>query len=419
MKHQIKQVFKSPKFLFGFIVFFAIFITANVYPFISSVGPLDSISKMNFAPPGTYINVQDVVEARGKRILELDLVSKRIATALSDVEKQKMIDFMETYKDIPPGLLSIDDSATLLSTWLNTYDPDERIEGMIRAERNEFMRMNNRIQAMIRGEDGLIVARMEDGELVIDEYNAFDSRDFVNMNNVANVFRFPLGSDNFGRDVMTQLMSAVLVSLRLGLIAGTVATIIGLTLGLLAGYIGDLVDDAIMFITNLFTVIPGFVLLILISYSIGSHSRGVGVVAVVIGLTAWPWTCRSVRSQVISLRNRDHVNLSKLSGHSMPRIIVRDILPYIASYVVMAMILQISAAILAEAQLSMLGLGPSTTTVATLGLMMSWAQMFSAWQAGAWWAFIPVIFCIACISFSLNLMNTGLDQVFNPQLRED
>ena len=142
------------------------------------------------------------------------------------------------------------------------------------------------------------------------------------------------------------------------------------------------------------------------------------MVGVIIGLTSWPWTTRSVRSQVISLRNRDHVNLSKLSGHSMFRIIFTDILPYIASYVVMAMILQISSGILAEAQLSMIGLGPATTETATLGLMMQWAMTYSAHLNGSWWAYFPVVILIALISFSLNLMNTGLDQVFNPQLRD-
>jgi peptide/nickel transport system permease protein len=173
-----------------------------------------------------------------------------------------------------------------------------------------------------------------------------------------------------------------------------------------------------MFITNLFTVIPGFVLLILISFSIGQEQRGPITVAVVIGITSWVWTARAVRAQVLSLRNRDHVNLSKLSGHSLAHILVNDILPYIASYVVMALILQISSGILAEAGLSILGLGPKTTETPTLGLMMNWAMIYSAHIMGKWWAFFPVIFTIALVSFSLNLMNTGLDQVFNPALRD-
>ena len=160
------------------------------------------------------------------------------------------------------------------------------------------------------------------------------------------------------------------------------------------------------------------VLMILISFSIGQEQRGPFTIAVVIGLTSWYWTTRAVRSQVISLRNRDHVNLSKLSGHSIAHIIARDILPYIASYVMMAFILQISSAILAEAFLSILGLGPRTTEVPTLGLMMRWAMIYQAYILGKWWAYFPVIIAIALITFSMNLMNTGLDQVFNPALRE-
>ena len=240
----------------------------------------------------------------------------------------------------------------------------------------------------------------------------------MNVGEVPNVRILPLGTDNFGRDVLTELVKATEVSLIIGFVAGIVATSIGLILGLVSGYLGGFMDDFIVFITNLFTVIPGFVLLILISFSIGQDKRGAVTIAVVIGFTSWVWTARAVRAQVISLRNRDHVNLSKLSGHSTGYILLADILPYIASYVVMALILQISSAILAEAGLSILGLGPRTTKVPTLGLMMNWALIYQAEILGKWWAIFPVVLVIALISFSMNLMNTGLDQVFNPTLRE-
>jgi peptide/nickel transport system permease protein len=222
-----------------------------------------------------------------------------------------------------------------------------------------------------------------------------------------------LGTDNFGRDVMAELVAGTRTSLIIGLIAGTIATLIGLTIGLLAGYIGGQVDNLLSSITNIFIVIPSFVILVLVSVSI--DARSFWTTGIVIGITSWPWTARSVRAQTTSLRNRDHVNLSKLSGHSMPRIIFRDILPYIASYVVMAFILQVASGILSEAQISMLGLGPRN--VASLGLMMNWAVFFSALPTGAWWAFLPVVLMVALISFSLNLMNSGLDQIFNPQIR--
>ncbi|MCL1988795.1 MAG: ABC transporter permease [Firmicutes bacterium] len=418
MFRQVKQAFSTPKFLIGFIIFTSVFLLAIIYPLISPFTPLQLVSRQSFTAPGRYVNIQDVVENRDRRYFLLNVEENRVADVLSVEDSLRMIDFLETHLDFPPGVLSVEDEPALIAAWNANYDPNQRIQGMTLAAHNENVRFNERLQVAI-SEEGVILAYFnEDGELVQDTANMFESRDFVNVNSIVNLVHLPLGTDNFGRDVLTQLLSAVMTSLRLGLIAGAVATTIGLSFGLISGYTGGFVDDAILFITNLFTVIPGFVLLILISNAMDPGARSVNTVAIVIGFTAWPWTCRSVRSQVLSLRNRDHVNLSKLSGHSMPRIILNDILPYVASYVVMALILQISTAILAEAQLSMLGLGPSTTDVATLGLMMNWAQMFSAWQAGAWWAFVPIILAIAAIAFSMNLMNTGLDQVFNPQLRE-
>jgi len=222
-----------------------------------------------------------------------------------------------------------------------------------------------------------------------------------------------LGTDNFGRDMMNQLVAGTKTSLYIGLVAGTIATLVGLTIGLLAGYLGGALDNLLSSLTNIFIVIPSIVILILISVSITSNNSL--TIGIIIGLTSWPWTARSVRAQTTSLRNRDHVNLSKLSGHSMPRIIARDILPYIASYVVMAFILQVASGILAEATISMLGLGPRN--VATLGLMMYWAGSFNALFNGNWWAFFPMVIMISLITFSLNLMNSGLDQIFNPQIR--
>ena len=242
---------------------------------------------------------------------------------------------------------------------------------------------------------------------------------YTTVDEVANKITFPLGTDNFGRDVLNELIDAAGTSLLIGLLAGTIATILGLIFGLLAGYVGGKVDDILSFIMNIFTVIPGFVLMIIIYNMVDQSQRGVVMCGTIIGITSWVWTARSVRSQVISLRNRDHVNLSKLSGHSLVRIILTDILPYIASYVVMAFILQVSSGILAEAQLSILNLGPNMAEGSTLGLMMLWAKLFGAYtSSNAWWAYFPVIGTIALISFSLNLMNTGLDQVFNPTLRD-
>jgi len=222
-----------------------------------------------------------------------------------------------------------------------------------------------------------------------------------------------LGSDNFGRDLFLELVHGIKTSIFVGLVAGLSATVIGLVIGLSAGYIGGIVDDFLTAITNIFIVIPSFIVLILISVSI--NSRSTLITAMVIGITSWPWTARAVRAQTSSLRNRDHVNIAKITGHSTPKIIFSEILPYIMSYVVMAFVLQTASGILSEASISMLGLGPYNTI--SLGTIMNWALTFEAPVSGAWWAFIPAALSIAIITFSLYLMNTGMDEIFNPKIR--
>jgi peptide/nickel transport system permease protein len=417
MKHTLQQIFRSPKFLVGFVIFTLLLLFVLIYPLFVPDNPLGIIGQGTFFEPGTYVNVFDAVGTDPRTLMLDDAGANRIASKLSTDDRMAMKVYLIAV-GVDEADIEIEDTEKLLALWEEHYDPAARPAGFTAAQRRYYGRLTNSLYGLL-SLDNLVVAveDEETGNLVqVDEVK---QSDFVNVNKVANVRWLPLGTDNFGRDVLTQLVSAAKTSLKIGLVAGSIATGIGLTLGLIAGYVGGWLDDIIMFITNLFTVIPGIVLLILISFSIGQENRGAVTVAVVIGITSWVWTARAVRAQVVSLRNRDHVNLSKLSGHSVAHIIVSDILPYIASYVIMAFILQISSGILAEAGLSILGLGPKTTEVPTLGLMMNWAMIYSAHVTNKWWAWVPVIVTIATISFSLNLMNTGLDQVFNPALRED
>lgn len=222
-----------------------------------------------------------------------------------------------------------------------------------------------------------------------------------------------LGSDNFGRDIFLELMYGTRNSLYVGITAGLIATLIGITVGLVAGYTGGVMDDIMTAATNMFIVIPSFIILILVSVSI--QTRSTTVTAVIIGLTAWPWTARAVRAQASSLRQRDHVNIARISGHRTSKILLYEVLPYVASYVMMAFILQTAFGILQEAAISMLGLGPYNTI--TLGIMLNWALIFEAPAAGAWWAFIPTALVITFITFGFFLMNTGMDEVFNPKIR--
>ncbi len=417
MKHLFRQAFHSGKFVVGFSIFAAILLIVIVYPMIVTAPPLAIIAQGTFFPPGIYVSVYDSINSPTTYTLNLDdAAAKRIANKLNEEDRLAIEEWL-TADGIPAAEIDTTNTQKLLDQWVKNFDPKKSVPGMTNAKRNYFIRLNNSLKGLLSTE-GAIVAANNPQTSTLEQTGSVKQTDYVNVSQVANVRFFPLGTDNFGRDVLTELIAAIRVSLQIGFVAGIIATLIGLTLGLLAGYIGGWVDDVIVFITNLFTVIPSIVLLILISFSIGQDKRGPVTIAIVIGFTAWNWTARAVRSQVISLRNRDHVNLSKLSGHSVAHIIVTDILPYIASYVVMALILQISSAILIEASLSILGLGPRTTEVPTLGLMMNWALIYQAQILGKWWAYLPVIITIALIAFSMNLMNTGLDQVFNPALRD-
>lgn len=415
MKSQLKQIFHDKKFLLGFIIFITILFVTIVYPILVSYDPLEMVGGL-FYKPGNYVSITDVVESKSYK-LNIDTKAGRLESKLSLEDRAEMATWLEKFGGVSISEIDVTNAEELVKLWNKYYDSNNSQEGLISAKKKYYVRLDNKIDGILEESEIVIsTADEETGELV--EGIKVNSKDFVNVKDISNQRTFVLGTDNFGRDVLTELVYATRTSLKIGLIAGVIATLIGLMLGLLSGYVGGLLDDIIMFITNLFTVIPSFVILILISYSVGQSARGITMVASIIGLTSWTWTTRSVRSQVISLRNRDHVNLSKLSGHSLFRIILTDILPYVASYVIMALILQISSGILAEAQLSMLGLGPATTKVTTLGLMMNWAMQYKAPLSNAWWAFLPVILSIALITFSLNLMNTGLDKVFNPQLRE-
>jgi peptide/nickel transport system permease protein len=222
-----------------------------------------------------------------------------------------------------------------------------------------------------------------------------------------------LGTDNEGQSVMANLVLGIRTSLWVGLIAGALATLIGVVIGLVAGYSGGLVDDLLSGFTNIALAIPTLIVIIVVSVAV--HTRTPTILALVIGFIAWPWLARAVRAQSTSVRTREHIDVAKLSGASWVSILMWDVLPYLLSYVVMAFVLQVSAAILFEATLSLLGLGPSGSV--SLGIMLYWAIAWGSVRTGAWWAFLPPTIMLSIVAFSLLLLQSSLDEVFNPRLR--
>lgn len=223
-----------------------------------------------------------------------------------------------------------------------------------------------------------------------------------------------LGTDHMGIDMISLLLQGLRSSLWVGLWAGTIATTVGTAIGVYGGFKGGILDDILTMTTNLFLVIPSLVLLILISNSL-SDGRSLWLIACIIGLTTWTWTARAVRAQTSALKSRDHIALARMSGCSHLKLITHHILPFLLSYIFMVFIIQTASGIIAEASISMLGLGPYDTV--SLGVLLNEALRNEALSDGAWWAFFPAMALITALAFSLFTINTSMEAIFNPRLR--
>lgn len=224
-----------------------------------------------------------------------------------------------------------------------------------------------------------------------------------------------LGTDHMGIDMISLLVEGLRSSLYVGLLAGVIATTIGTLIGVYGGFKGGILDDVLTVATNLFLVIPSLIVLILLSGSL-DEGRSLTLIAVLIGCTTWTWSARAVRAQSSSLRARDHVALARINGFGTLHIVLFQILPYLLSYVFMVFILQTASGILTEASISMLGLGPYDSI--SLGKILNEAIRNEALGDGAWWAFLPATILVTVIAFSLYVINTSMEGVFNPRLRK-
>jgi peptide/nickel transport system permease protein len=222
------------------------------------------------------------------------------------------------------------------------------------------------------------------------------------------------GTTMFGQDVFAQFAHGLRSTFLVGLLGGGLAAVIGMLIGFTAGYRGGAVDEVLNMLTNVVLVIPTLAVLLVIATYL--RVRGVVPEAIFIGVFSWPWVARAIRAQTFSLRSRDFVDLARLSGVGGPRIVFREIAPNMSSYLFMTFILLFGGSVLMAATLDFIGLGP--TDGMSLGLMMNNAVLWSALPLGMWWWFVPPGLGITMIVGALYIMNVGLDEVFNPKLRE-
>ena len=222
------------------------------------------------------------------------------------------------------------------------------------------------------------------------------------------------GTTMFGQDVFAQFAHGLRATFLVGVLGGGLAAVLGMLVGFTAGWRGGVVDEVLNMLTNVVLVIPTLAVLLIVATYL--RVRGVVPEAIFIGVFSWPWVARAIRAQTFSLRSREFVDLARLGGAGGTRIVVREIAPNMSSYLFMTFILLFGGAVLTAAMLDFIGLGP--TDGMSLGLMMNNAVLWSALPLGMWWWFVPPGLGITMIVGALYIMNVGLDEVFNPKLRE-
>jgi len=222
----------------------------------------------------------------------------------------------------------------------------------------------------------------------------------------------PLGTDVIGQDVYSLTLYGSRASLEVGLIATFISVLIGATLGLMAGYFGRITDEVLMRVTDFFLVLPWFPLMIVMMAILGQKFIWV---VIVIGLTSWPSTARIVRSQVLTIKERQFIVRAKAVGASDVHIIQKHIMPNVLPLIFANTVLLIAIAIFSEAFLDFFGLGD--TSVISWGAMLESAYESAAFSQGAWWWIGAPGAAIVIMVLSFSLVGYAIDDVLNPKLR--
>jgi peptide/nickel transport system permease protein len=226
-------------------------------------------------------------------------------------------------------------------------------------------------------------------------------------------WQHPLGTDNFGHDLLALLLYSLRDSLMIGGLAGAIATVIGIVVGFTAGYKGGKLDSFLRSGTDMVLVIPTLPLLLILAASM----RIVDVVALAFILAAfgWPFAARSIRAQVLSLRERPYVDMAKLNDESDAEIIFAELVPNLLPYLGLGLASSIVGAILAETALQLIGFGPGN--MSTLGSMIQQGLVAGMITQGRADAILVPAGLLILLFLSLNLINMGLEEVYNPRLR--
>ena len=225
---------------------------------------------------------------------------------------------------------------------------------------------------------------------------------------------YPFGTDRQGRDLFATMVAGTPLTLRIGFIAGLLGVGIGAILGFVSAYYRGRLDAVIRGVVDIGLTVPGLLVLILIAVSLRSGLT-VNQMAIIVASLAWLNPARTIRAQVLSLRERGYVEVARLSGMSGPEIIVKELMPNLLPYLAATLVNSVSSAILASIGLEVLGLGPIDSP--TLGMTLYWVNFNAALINGWWWWWTAPITIILVVFLGLFFLTVGLDEIANPRLR--
>ena len=224
-------------------------------------------------------------------------------------------------------------------------------------------------------------------------------------------WKYPLGTDRIGRDILSRIMYGARVSLSISLVGIFVGGIIGASLGMLAGYFGGWIDTVIMRLVDISLALPAILLALVLAAATGPSFQ---TIIVVVAFVLWALYARQVRGEVLSIRERDFVARARVAGASQLRVMVRHILPNVTNTIIVLATLQVGSVIILEAALSFLGLGIPRPTPAW-GIMVADGRQLIV---SAWWiSFFPGL-AITLTVFSLNLLGDWLRDRLDPKLKQ-
>lgn len=250
------------------------------------------------------------------------------------------------------------------------------------------------------------------GRLFIDPEDAYRQTTAINQPPSK---EHPFGTDSQGRDLFTMMIVGTGMTLQIGAIAGAVGLGAGIVLGFVAGYIGGILDTIITSLIDVYLTIPSFLILILIATTFKNVTLGVVEMGLIVALVSWAGSARAIRAQVLSMRERPFVWMAKLGGMKSLEIILKEMVPNLAPFLVMSLSQAVYGGLMASLGLEALGIGSRREP--TMGMTLFYVNYYSAFLLGLWWWILAPVAVIVLTLTSLVLTSIGLDEIANPRRR--